>query len=351
MRNINFTHCILTAALLFGGTAAKSQTVPGSAFPVAGDVFTLTLADTAGVLPGAGGAGTTWNFAALVASGATQVDSFLAPSATPYGGVFPTATVAVHEILPGTNYFVYYYNNTANSVYQRLGNVKPDTVIYNPVANQFPYPLTSGTTFSGSYYAHYRTANGSATEAGTGGGGVDGTGTLTLPTGTYSNVIRAHSTRSENDTTYGTSTNALLQTDDYYEWYQPNSYYPILSIHYEVYSVFGITAFKKKTVAYRAGSNGTSGISDITASSKDGLMVYPNPSCDHTTVVYEMSEAGESQIAIYDLTGRLMQSTAHASGAGVQTVSLATSSLPVGMYEVKVTNAGSAASVKLQITK
>jgi hypothetical protein len=141
----------------------------------------------------------------------------------------------------------------------------------------------------------------------------------------------------------------LHQTYEYYEWYQPNSYFPILSI-----STFTLTSSfinrYSKTVAYRAGYT-SSGINDISSSSKGDLLVYPNPSNDHVNLVYEMHEAGESQIAIYDLTGRLVQTAAYTSGAGVQTVPMSTSALSMGMYEVRVSNAESTTSVKLQVVK
>ena len=346
-----FTNSLFFIALLFCFTTGRAQTIPGSAFPVAGDVLTLIEADTAGVTPGAGGSGVTWNFGSLTNGVGTQLDSFMAPSATPYGAVFPTATLALHEIVfPVTNYYVYYYNNTGSSIYQRIGNVQPDTVIYTTRADEFPYPLTPTTTYSSNYYAHYRTSGGSATEAGVGSVVVDGTGTLTLPTGTYSNVLRSHYTRTENDTTYTPSASAMLQVDNYYEWYQPNSYYPILSIMYSNYSVMGFTAFSKKTVAYRAGYT-SSGINDINSSSKNGMLIFPNPTNEQATLVYEMTQAGESQIGIYDLTGRLLQTSVNTSGEGFQTVSLKVSELPVGMYEVRVVNSQSTTSVKLQIVK
>ena len=98
MKFKNFTYRLLIASFLLPGCAAIAQPiVAGSAFPSAGDVFTLTLADTAGVNAGAGGAAATWSFASLNPNGHTQVDSFMAPSATPYGSLFPLADIAQHE--------------------------------------------------------------------------------------------------------------------------------------------------------------------------------------------------------------------------------------------------------------
>jgi hypothetical protein len=347
----SYTNCILIASMLVAFSSLRAQIIPGSAFPVAGDNFSLIEADTAGVLPGAGGAGVTWNFGTLATSFGSQLDSFMAPSATPYGALFPTATIALHEVVPiaGTNYYIYYINNTVMSTYERIANVQPDTVIYTTPAGEYPYPVTSTTTFSGNYYAHYNTSGGSATEAGVGSGATDGTGTLILPTGTYTNVLRVHSNRTEQDTVYTSSTDAAQQVDEYYEWYQSNSYYPILSIHYTTLSVMGFTVLNQKAVAYRAGY-ASSGINDISAGA-NGLMSFPNPANDKVSVVYNMATAGETEINIYDLTGRLLQSNIHASAVGMQSVSIDIAQLPPGMYEIKMTNAQSAGAVKLQIVK
>ena len=351
MQNITFTKLLMTVALCFGLFSMNAQTIPGSAFPSAGTVFSLTGADTTGVSPGAGGTGTTWNFGTLVNGSGSQIDSFLDPAATPYGALFPTATVALHQIIaPRTNTFVYFRNNTANSVYERIANVLPDTVIYQTPARQYPYPLTPTSTYTGNYYAHYHTATGSATEAGVVSGGVDGTGTLILPTGTYTNVLRSHYTRTEQDTTYGTSTNALVQIIDYYEWYQPNSYFPILSISYTNATVMGFTVFHTKNVGYRQGYS-ASGVDDLSVSGTAGLLLYPNPANDKATLIYDMKEAGDAQINIYDLTGRMLHTQTNTSGEGLQTLSLNVSALPAGMYEVRVTSAQNSASLKMQLTK
>lgn len=350
MKRINSTHYFLTVLLLLSGTIGRSQTVPGSAFPVAGDIFLLTEADTAGVSPGAGGAGTTWNFGSLTAHGGAQADTFMAPSSTPYGTLFPSATIAVHETAPpSTNYYVFYQNDGANSVYKRLANVQPDTVVYTDPANEFPYPLAYNNSYNDTYYGTYPYHGSYAAMAGSLSGSVDGSGTLTLPTGTYSNVLRTHSTRSEQDTiTAGGNRVPLHQTYEYYEWYQANSYFPILSI-----STFTLTSAVvnrySKTVAYRQGY-ASSGINEISTAA-NGLTAFPNPTSGDVTLSYNTSKPGESAISIYDLTGRLLMSVAHSDTNGLQMQTMNVAELPMGIYEVRVSNSESTTSAKLQITK
>ena len=198
------------ALTLLAGTAG-AQTLDGTAFPSAGSTFTLTLCDT-NVAPGIGGVGTTWNFASLTSADSTQTDMFVTPASTPYGSLFPTADIAVHETIgTSTNYYIYYKNT--GSAYERIANVQPDTVTYSDPANEYPYPLSEGSTFSDTYYAAYDDAvmsGGLSTFS-------DGSGTLTLPTGTYSNVIRVIATRVEHDTVGAL---AVVLTQQFYNWYQ-----------------------------------------------------------------------------------------------------------------------------------
>ena len=258
----------------------RAQTLNESAFPVAGDAFTFTLCDTAGFNSGASGTGVSWNFSSLAANGITQYDTFMDPATSPYAALVPTATACQYEITDTTRQYTYYNNNTSVSAFQRLANIIPDTVIYSVEGNQFPYPLSYGTPFSGSYYAKYHTTGGDAVEAGIVSGSADGTGTLTTPLGTFSNVLRTHFVRNENDTL---DNGAIAGTSvyDYYTWYQPNSYYPIMEYLTSTLDVLGHSV-SFTTVGYRMGY-ATSAISSI-SSDHTGWMVFPNPASQQASV-------------------------------------------------------------------
>ena len=60
---------LLALTSLFLTMNIVAQTLNGSAFPTPGSIYTLTLADTAGVQPGNGGMGMTWNFSSLINTG------------------------------------------------------------------------------------------------------------------------------------------------------------------------------------------------------------------------------------------------------------------------------------------
>ncbi len=66
---------------------------------------------------------------------------------------------------------------------------------------------------------------------------------------------------------------------------------------------------------------------------KGAFAVYPNPAGTTTTMQYSMSEPGESQIMIYDLNGRLLQSVEKTNlEAGIYKVEISLEGLESGAY-------------------
>lgn len=340
----------LIVSLLGMAVAGAQPTIPGSAFPAAGTSFKLTLADTTGVQPGTGGAAATWNFSTLSPNGAFQYDTFFLPSATRYGALFPTADVALHEVNPGTNYFVYYQNDAANGFYKRIANVQPDTVIYSDPANEYPYPLSFNNNYNDTYYAQYHSTGGPAKMSGTVNGVVDGYGTLTTPAGTYYNVVRLHAHRVEHDTvTVSGNPFPVLADFEYYTWYQDSAYFPIMTIGTSSVTSTVINRHSK-VVGYRAGYNiGPSGVNDIADGGRK-FVVYPNPATQKANIIFDAGNGGNTEISLYDMTGRLVLQH-NVAGAGVQTMTINTGALAVGMYEVKVLNAAGNNSQKLEISR
>jgi|GEM_PF-3880079 len=264
MKSNEFTKYLFIVTMLSGAHVLWAQTMTQSSFPVAGNVFTLIDAKVVGFNPGSAGTGVTWNFASLVPNDTIETDSFLVPSATPYGALLSNVTVADHErftvngnVVAGHNQYIYFYNNTTTGAFQRVANVLPDTVIYSTPGNQFAYPFSYGSTSIGNYYAHYPSGGGTATETGTLYDTADGRGTLITPLGTSSNVLRVIGVRHELDTAYitGLGTYPGTTTVVYYTWFQANSYFPIM--WYAVTTVnFPSLAFLNlefTTLGYRAG--------------------------------------------------------------------------------------------------
>jgi len=331
---------ILSLVAIIFALNAFAQTIPGSAFPAIGSIYTLTLADTTGVQPGSSGMGITWNFGTLINSGKTQVDSFLLPSATPYGSIFPTATIAVHEVAPTTDYYVYYFND--GSEYQRIANVQPDTVIYSNPANEFPYPLSYGTNLNDTYYSSYTSGGTTVHMSGATNLNADGTGTIITPDGQYSDVLRVTGTRDEHDTIFGTPTITVHLQSTYYDWYQPVLYYPLMSILItNVYYSIG-PVIHQKTVGYRNGVQTGINMLDIP---DNAVSVSPNPS---STGVFRFRLRNESemirQIDISDLTSRII----YTGKGNINEINLSGSAKGVYFYHIQTVN-GNGYSGKLMI--
>jgi hypothetical protein len=91
----------------------------------------------------AAGANITWDYSGLVDSGTIEIDSFKAPSATPYAAIFPGTNL----VLPSTG-GTYLYFSTTSSDWSALGLISPgvDTAYYLSTLNEFHFPFTYGNT-------------------------------------------------------------------------------------------------------------------------------------------------------------------------------------------------------------
>ena len=106
-----------------------------------------------------------------------------------------------------------------------------------------------------------------------------------------------------------------------------------------------------KSVDYRAGYNiAPTGVKDI-AAGQSKFVIYLNPATQKANIIFDATNGGNTEISIYDMTGRLVLQNNLANADGVQTVSVNISSLPAGLYNVKVQNAAGSNSQKLEITR
>ncbi|HVA98654.1 MAG TPA: T9SS type A sorting domain-containing protein [Bacteroidia bacterium] len=308
----------------------QGQTLQGSAFPTAGSVKTLILSDTTGVQAGNAGSGITWNFSSLTNSGQLQTDSFFIPSATPYGTTFPTATIAEHETYPGTDYYIYFKDD--GSEFQRIGNVQPDTVIYYDPANEFTYPENYGSSNNDTYFASYYVSGNLAHMRGTVSNTADGSGTLTLPTGTYTNVIRVKSLRNEKDTIFASTQITGILTQTIYNWYQSSLYYPLLSITTtNVQFNFG-SPVNSKTVGYRQGTTGIDNLNN----SISFINVYPNPANENIQIHYSLKQSENVTFELVDVLGRVVKKPlSETQTTGSYKFNLDVKNLPNGLYFLK----------------
>jgi hypothetical protein len=312
------------------GSAFAQVTLNASSFPAAGETFVSILADTAGVSPGPGGMGTTWNFSSLVNSGQTQTDSFRTVSSTPYASSFPSADICQHTVTPSVNTYIY-LDNSGTSV-ERTGNVDPLTgtsVSYSNTAKQYQFPFSFGSSFNDTYYASYLISSGTVHANGTTTAVADGYGTLTTPLGVYPNVLRITSVRYESDSVFTSSGTVVINaTVTYTNWYQPAKFFPVLSIVKTDVTSSISPPSHNKTVSYWMGT--PTGIHDMATIT--GITAYPNPADEKVTLQYHLDNNSVSFISLTDIKGELVFLKSEAQSAGEQQVEIETTSLENGYY-------------------
>ena len=126
----------------------------------------------------------------------------------------------------------------------------------------------------------------------------DGYGTLITPFGTYTNVLRVHTTSYDFDTNYSGGIYIQIDTTESYVWYQPGSHTSLLRIDYDVSTVFGGTPGIEWSTSYHP---------EAVPVIKKAVMnfdVFPNPANDVIHVRNTNGDWRNTEISLMDITGR-----------------------------------------------
>ena len=325
-------------------TTSHAQAVLSAADlnPVVGDRFISHTCDTAGVTAMTGGASITWDYSTIL--NATTHDTVLSVAAAgcPMISMFPGTTVASRALSADTtiNYFI--HSSTAfaqNGYYHSVGqNVK----FSNPL-DQLHYPMTYldsfNDTYTGDITVTFLGSPFTGAQRGTSHNVVDGWGTLKLPGGiVHTGVLREHMTQNFIDSSYIVSTLVAGFTLNTYMWYKAGSHSALLTISYmDQTSGFplgtGGSMLRERTVAfstaYPLSINDISGI-------ENSIEVFPNPASDELNITFENLGNDNARVTLVDVMGREIAEISNKSTTGSQKVACNTSSLPRGLYLVRV---------------
>jgi len=254
-----------------------------------GTVLTFQQCNSTGVNPGNSGASQTWNFSTLTSLGTTSIETMVTPASTTHGNLFPTSNL-VEQYSNGT--FVY-VNATVDSSYL-VGYVDTtnNLIIHYPNSLLFalrPITYTNITTdtFSDIFSSPSYNFNGQGTST----INADGYGTLILPNGTYSNVLRLKITQNETDTILPSHTLSNTNTISYV-WFDGVHTSALLKID----STHSGT-FSSKSVEYLL--NETTGITELTKNNV--FNIYPNPTNGEFTIILQTDNA---EINVTDILGQ-----------------------------------------------
>lgn len=276
------------------------------------------------IAPGQGGSGQVWDFSQL-STDSTAMVSLVDPTTTTFGAQFPTATVA--EVSDGSTVF---FRTDANGVYMLGYEAEGFPVVYSNEGRFMSFPCTHQTNWNDTYAASFQDEDVEVGISGNITAVADGHGTLVLPSGSVTNVLRVHWTQEE-ETQYDLFT---FSTEfDSYLYYVPGRSYPLVQTVTATTTTFGnsiVTQF-------------TQWIDDITTSTPDAaaeraaLDLFPVPASDRLRFSLPAHFSGAPLVTITDATGRTVRGVDNLRTNGTQG-SLDVSVLPAGVYQFIATD-------------
>jgi len=288
----------LSLLLSVAGLAANAQLTQANHAYVGGEMFMTYQCDSLGITAGASGAGATWNYASITTHSSMSV------------GYSVTVNTNTSYPMPGlalsstANNSSYYTSNPTDTKYWG-GNILVGsigaTLTYTSGAFTAVYPMNLNTTtvaaIGGSISVPALSQNG--TFNGNAGALADGTGTLVLPTGTHTNVVRVVTTQTINFTTPLANGTVTQKNWDYYAVGTKNSLFTITAS--TVVTSLAPTPSSQTVVTRSAPS--TVGVKENKANAIS-LSVFPNPSSTDITLSTASNKA--NTVEVTDVTGKMI---------------------------------------------
>lgn len=290
MKKLYFT--LLTAAL---GLNLNAQTLTqANHAPANGDVFSTYQVDSTGVSPGASGAGVTWNFAS-VNTHSNISNNYTATTVN--NAAYPNANISVSSSANDLSYY-----NSTTSIYNYWGGNLvvggfPATITYTSAAVRATYPMSLNSTQSAVTGGSVVVGGNNGTFTGNSKVILDGTGTLSTPSGTYTNAMRVVTSQTINYTAIITG----VVTQVNYDYYASGTKAPLFTISTSTITGAGAST---QTIVTRYKAS-TTGINAVEAG-VNAVSVFPNPSS--SAINFETPSQSAKTISIYDINGKFIES-------------------------------------------
>ena len=319
-------------------------TITSANFAVTGDTIYNTEFDTTGLTPGAAGSNITWDFSAVNTNGKEDTMYYLDPTATPYGGIFPSSNYSATD--NGSHYSNYTYYNFQNNVMWLVGGEGLDaTTLYSDDQQLYALPaayqdMLSDTFISVINYTnniHVHRHGTSLTEA-------DGYGTIILPTGTFANVLRIKIWWYETDSLFFGSSfiSMAFTTVETYTWFDPDYTNPLYYIR--IINIVGAPNPSPKVAAFWKNPSLPIGIPVNDLHTASGWKLYPNPvSIGNGSAMLNLSGTGTSGVLnfeLFDLCGRRVEKTeilpVESTSGGSVRRELQIRNIPPGLYLYRI---------------
>jgi hypothetical protein len=341
---------IISGLLLVTTSLFAQPTITSSYAPYVGLTGYTRPIHVVGVSLGMAASNYTWDYTSLTDSGSASSQTFVNPSSTPAGNLFPSASVA-----DGNSLAYVYIQNTSNasSIIGTAGAAEGDTLHYTTPEVVFEYPLTYQTKYN-STFAAYSTTTADGETAGDDRSGtdtiiVDGYGTLELPGGsayTFSNILRVILIQNYMDvfTVEGEPYDTIYSRVYNVEYLTPFlPAQPLLAISNLSEMNEGYTESASSGYIY---PNTNTAVNTI-ATLLNNVSLFPNPSATQTTLSININEASNINIYLTNILGQKVKTINTAQvDAGQHNYTIDAGDLTKGLYLVTVEVNGSIAGVR-----
>ncbi len=261
-------------------------TVPGDAF---------TYHDCPWQTPGTPGMEQTWDLTGLTTDSVIEI-SFVDPATTPDAASFPTATIAADD----DSAMAYSMFNSSGGQFLGLSLTGLGTIVYSDPMQMVVYPATYLTTWTDDFAANFTIGGFPIARTGTITAEVDGYGTLLMPYGTLTDVLRAtYVEEHTDDNGFGATT----LHHEYTYFLQAGTHYPVVDIYtLTVTPAFGSPTTVQGTHWLVVGPQST----EPAAQDPFGFTTYPNPVTDQLNVMLDQAE-GATTLELIDASGRMVE--------------------------------------------
>lgn len=268
------------------------------------------LETPAGFSVGAAGANQTWNFSGIGTGMLLGTDTAVPVAGSPFAATFPQANYLYKMNGPFSDADTYFYHNLTPAKFEiySLGydGFMGENYQQNP-RTYLTFPYTYNTVFTDTFKESSRPSSSTITAT------YDAYGTLIMPFGTFTNVVRQKS---------------VIDGVTNYSWFNVSPFYPILQ-----------TALEDGVIAYMINNT----VLGIDTPAQRPLTMFPNPVADVLHVALPEDFRGTAQLMVADLSGKvLLVRQLDSDEAAVDLVTFAP-----GVYVVKVISEGGTAIGKV----
>jgi hypothetical protein len=320
MKKIYFCLALITITGI-----AKSQSLNSNNFPEPGDVYKYFFTDTLGIVAGPGGTSQVWNFEDLNVDTVLQIDNYLSPITTtpPVTGT----TTVIGTDTTGYNFFKNTASDYAMLGFSDSGNVT--VVVYSNPMTLLTFPFSFGNTYTDNFAFSTTFQSFNVNATGTINSTIDGSGNLLLPQGAFINVIRIKYTVVTN---LSAGFLSVTQTQNIYEWYDPNKKLPLLHIENTITTdPFGGAPTEDKRVWLEA--TGPAGL--MVKENNANFSLAPNPAKDQVNIKLGATSLRPTHIVITNSIGQKVYENSNIDDQ-LSNLNISTSDLEKGVYFVSV---------------